>query len=182
MTAFPAAASPACRRNISPACLMVSDVPVASSPPSAVAVDRGLVFCNDAHPQDGKKNGMNFILEKLISLMYVKHIPGNMCILLLLTDPTINGYFMVSMPKGMTPSVNSGPFIYLMNMFSFFFYLFYFYFYFRQLIQLLYATEIIVNPFDIPTATFQHLSTLLLIMTLFNDLLVIFSSCSSQLS
>lgn len=62
VTAFPAAASPACRRNTSPACLMVSDVPIAYSTPSAVAVDRGLVFCNDAHPQDGKKNGMSFTL------------------------------------------------------------------------------------------------------------------------
>lgn len=78
------------------------------------------------------------------------------------------------MPEGLTPSVNSGSFINVINVFS--------YFYFRQLIQLLYESEIIVNPFDIPTAALQHLSTLLFIMALFNDLLVIFSSCFSQLT
>lgn len=97
-----------------------------------------------------------------------------MCILLWLTGLTTNCYFMGFMLEGLTPSVNSESFINLINVFS--------YFYFRQLIQLLYETEIIVNPFDIPTATFQHLSTLLFIMAFFNDLLVIFSSCFSQLT
>jgi len=78
------------------------------------------------------------------------------------------------MLEGLTRSVNSGSFTNLINVFS--------YFYFRQLIQLFYETEIIVNPFDIPKATFQHLNTLLFIMALFNDLLVIFSSCFSQLT
>lgn len=97
-----------------------------------------------------------------------------MCVLLWLTGLTINCYFMGFMPEGLTPSVNSGSFINLINVFS--------YFYFRQLIQLLYDTEIIVNTFDIPTATFQHLSTLLFIIALFNDFLVISSSCFSQLT
>lgn len=78
------------------------------------------------------------------------------------------------MPGELTTSVNSGSFINLISMVL--------YFYFRQLIQLLYEAEITVNPFNIPAETFQLLRTLLFIMALFNDLLVIFSSCFSQLT
>lgn len=78
------------------------------------------------------------------------------------------------MPEGLTQSVKSGSLINLINVFS--------QLHFSQLIQLLYETEMIVNPFDIQTAAFQHLSILLFVMTLFNYHLVIFPLCFSQLT
>lgn len=112
----------------------------------------------------------------MISLKYyyVKYITVYVCRLLWLTGLTIKCYFMGFMTEGLTLTVNPESLINLINVFS--------YFYFRQLIQLLYETEIIVNPFDIWTAAFQHLSILLFIMTLFNDYLVIFPLCFSQLT